>query len=200
MKTFCLLALTVMVVGISAEDVSDEVPVPKSFHQPQVDPRPTGPFLRPPAQPGYEGVMTLPAAIPEGWTSRQPRHTGPFLRPQAQPGYEGVMTLPAAIPEGWARPQPRPTGPFLRPQAQPGYQGVMTLPAVVPEGWRNQRGSADWTRPQPRPDVPSFQRPQIQPPRPTNFIPSGEKEICSTCDNFSFKRKGACCRRWNLCC
>ncbi|KAK4288596.1 hypothetical protein Pmani_038382 [Petrolisthes manimaculis] len=166
MKTFCLLALTVMVVGISAEDVSDEVPVPPSFHQPQVDPRPSGPFLRPPAQPGYAGVMTLPAAIPEGWT----------------------------------RPQPRPTGPFLRPQAQPGFQGVMTLPALVPEGWRNQRGSAAWTRPQPRPDVPSFQRPQIQPPRPTNFIPSGEKEICSTCDNLSLKRKGACCRRWNLCC
>lgn len=149
MKTYCLLFVTAMVVAVSAEDSSDEVP--PSFHQPQVDPRPTGPFLRPPAQPGYEGVMTLPAVVPEGW-----RNQG------------GVA--------GWTRPLPRPTGPFLRPPAQPGYQGVMTLPAVVPEGWRNRRGAADWTRPQPRPDVPSFQRPQIQPPRPTNFVPSGESK------------------------
>ncbi|XP_063600208.1 uncharacterized protein LOC134776397 [Penaeus indicus] len=52
----------------------------------------------------------------------------------------------------------------LRPLPRPGYGGVQTLPAPLPADLRSSQ-----TRPYGRPDVPSFQRPQIQPQHPSSF-------------------------------
>ncbi|XP_047502323.1 gibberellin-regulated protein 14-like [Penaeus chinensis] len=50
------------------------------------------------------------------------------------------------------------------PLPRPGYGGVQTLPAPLPADLRSSQ-----TRPFDRPDVPSFQRPQIQPQHPSSF-------------------------------
>ncbi|XP_063600205.1 uncharacterized protein LOC134776396 isoform X1 [Penaeus indicus] len=206
--------------------------LPEDFRQ-------TRPFARP------AGVNTLPADLPEDLQGSR-KQTRPFVRPdvpsfqrpQIQPRHPsflmqtkplprpvGVETLPAELPEDLKQ-----TRPFARPA------GVNTLPADLPE---DLRGSRKQMRPFDRPDVPSFQRPQIQPqhpsftkqtkplPRPVELpgdlkqtrpfarppvpslqrpnpwslhVPQGEAEICQSCERLPFVRRGACCKRWNLCC
>ncbi|XP_063600206.1 uncharacterized protein LOC134776396 isoform X2 [Penaeus indicus] len=202
--------------------------------------RPPAGMLRPLPRPGHEGVRTLPALLPDDLRQTRPARPDvpPFQRPQIQPRHPsfikqtkplprpvGVETLPAELPEDF-----RQTRPFARPA------GVNTLPADLPE---DLQGSRKQTRPFVRPDVPSFQRPQIQPqhpsftkqtkplPRPVELpgdlkqtrpfarppvpslqrpnpwslhVPQGEAEICQSCERLPFVRRGACCKRWNLCC
>ncbi|XP_071520443.1 uncharacterized protein [Panulirus ornatus] len=226
MRVLCLLAVMALCASASLADSDAGLsshkqtkPVPRPQIQP---PRPYGGVQTLPARLPEDfrrpaGGQTRPSYRPD---------VPSFQRPQIQPAHPsaGVQTLPARLPEdfrrpagGQTRPSYRPDIPsFQRPQIQPAHPsaGVQTLPARLPEDFRRPAGGQ--TRPSYRPDIPSFQRPQIQPPHPSflkenisgkqtkpapkSFIPQEEADICSDCGHLSFVRKGACCRRWDLCC
>ncbi|XP_042864206.1 extensin-like isoform X2 [Penaeus japonicus] len=181
-----------------------------SFQRPQIQPRHPSFNVQTKPLPRPVGAITLPAELPEDFRQTRPfvRPDVPsFQRPQIQPRHPsfnvqtkplprpvGAITLPAELPEDFRQTRPfvRPDVPsFQRPQIQPRHPsfnvqtkplprpvGVRTLPAELPEDFRQTRPAL----------------------RPTSYVPHAESEICQSCERLTFVRRGACCKRWNLCC